>query len=112
MAENHVVLHLLHIFVIGGLFLYVSLYPSNISNAMFSFLFYLGVFIIIYHMYKIHKYFLLGKSYKINLFHIYLVAPLLIYIGHYKPPSNDFVYTLLLMTTFAVIGIHTFYLFT
>jgi hypothetical protein len=102
--------HLFHIILVGGLFLYVSLKNSSMPKFMFPFLIFLGIFIIIYHSYKSYTYSLIKKSFNVNLFHIFIVAPLLIYIGYERPGPNKFTYQLLLMLAFSVIGYHGYYL--
>lgn len=102
--------HLFHILFVGGLFLYVSLNAATMPSFMFPFLLYLGGFIILYHTYKIYINYVSKKSYNVNLFHVLLVGPLLMYIGYEKPAANKFVYQLLLMAAFAVIGYHGYYM--
>ena len=102
--------HLFHIILVGGLFLYVSLKNATMPKFMFTFLELLGIFIIIYHSYKSYTYSLVKKSFNVNLFHIFIVAPVLLYIGYERPAPNKFVYQLLLMLAFSVIGYHGYYL--
>ena len=108
--NKELIVHLFHIILVGGLFLYVSLQNATMPKFMFPFLVFLGVFLIVYHSYKSYAYSLLKKSFKINLFHIFIVAPVLIYIGYERPTPNKFVYQLLLMLAFAVIGYHGYYM--
>ena len=49
-------------------------------------------------------------SYWINLIHILLIGPLLIYIGYYREDTERMYFELLLMLCFAVFGYHGFYL--
>jgi len=108
--SKELLVHLFHIIFVGGLFLYVSLKNATMPKFMFPFLIFLGFFIIIYHAYKSYTYSLVKKSFNVNLFHIFIVAPVLIYIGYERPNPNKFVYQLLLMMTFAVIGYHGYYM--
>jgi len=72
----------------------------------------LGLILLAYQGYKAFIKLANGLSgYKINLFHVLVVAPLLIYIGYRQPEATDFVYQLLLMASFAAIGYHAYYLF-
>lgn len=102
--------HLFHIILVGGLFLYVSLKNATIPTFMFPFLIFLGIFIIIYHSYKSYTYSLVKKSFNVNLFHIFIVAPVLLYIGYERPTPNKFIYQMLLMLAFSVIGYHGYYM--
>lgn len=108
--DKELLVHLFHIILVGGLFLYVSLKNATMPKFMFPFLELLGIFIIIYHSYKSYTYSLLNKSFNVNLFHIFIVAPLLIYIGYKHPEPNKFAYQLLLMLAFSVIGYHGYYM--
>jgi hypothetical protein len=102
--------HLFHILIIGSLFLYVGIYNSKIVSWMYPFLLILGVFIIAYHSFSAYSYIMKGKSAWVNLFHIIIVAPLLIYIGYKNKTTPYSAYQFVLMLAFAVIGYHGYYL--
>ena len=80
--DNHKLIHLFHIIIVGGLFLYVGINREKISSVLFNVLFYLGIFIILYHLYKAYGYLKIDKGIWVNLIHIFIVGPLLIYIGY------------------------------
>jgi len=96
---------------VGGLFLYVGIQRDKIYKQLFPILLGLGVFIIVYHMYKTYTYLKAGKDYLVNLLHIFIIGPLLIYIGYYGEKTARFYFELLLMLGFASIGYHGYYLF-
>ena len=102
--------HLFHILFVGILFLYVGINRTNISKKLFPFLLGLGLLVFFYHIYKVYSYMKQGKSYWINLFHIFIVGPLLIYIGYYGENTARLYFELLLMLGFASIGYHGYYL--
>jgi Na+-transporting methylmalonyl-CoA/oxaloacetate decarboxylase beta subunit len=102
--------HLFHIIIIGGLFLYVGIKRKNIPNLMFPILFGLGVIVILYHMFNAYKHIIKKESYWISLIHILLVGPLLVYIGYNKDKTHRLYFELLLMLAFASIGYHGYYL--
>jgi hypothetical protein len=52
----------------------------------------------------------LGKGYWVNLIHILLVGPLLVYIGYNSEKTHRLYFELLLMLGFAAIGYHGYYL--
>jgi len=99
--------HLFHILIIGSLFLYVGIYRTTIPKIMFPILLGLGILIILYHMYKayLHK-----KGIWVNLIHIILVGPLLVYIGYHDVKTVRLYFELLLMLGFAAIGYHGYYM--
>jgi len=102
--------HLFHIILVGGLFLYVGITRDKIPKLLFPLLLGLGVIIILYHMYKTYNYMKEGKPFWVNLIHILLVGPLLIYIGYHGDKTARRYYELLLMLGFAAIGYHGYYL--
>lgn len=102
--------HLFHIILIGGLFLYVGIRKSNIPNWMYTFLVILGIFLILYHGFKAYKHIIAGQFPWINLFHIIIVAPLLIIIGLNGKKTPFYYFEFLLMLGFTSIGYHGYYL--
>jgi len=109
--ELRTYVHLFHILFVGSLFLYVGINRTSIPTLMYPILLGLGVFIIFYHSYKLYNYMKLGKSYWVNLIHILLVGPLLIYIGYNREKTARLYFELLIMLGFAAIGYHGYYLF-
>jgi len=103
--------HLFHILIVGGLFLYVGIKRDEISPYMYPILLGLGVIIIFYHIYKTYNYIKADKPYWVNLIHILLVGPLLVYIGYNRENTKRKYFELLLMLGFAAIGYHGYYLF-
>ena len=103
--------HLFHILIVGTLFLYVGIKREKISTYMYPILLGLGIVIIFYHIYKTYNYIKADKPYWVNLIHIILVGPLLVYIGYNRENTKRKYYELLLMLGFAAIGYHAYYLF-
>jgi len=102
--------HLFHILIVGGLFLYVGITRDKIPSLMYPILLGLGVIIIFYHLYKTYNYMKLDKPYWVNLIHILLVGPLLITIGYNRENTSRRYFELLLMLGFASIGYHGYYM--
>lgn len=102
--------HLFHIIMVGGLFMYVGIYRTNIPRIMNPILLGLGIVIILYHTFKLYNYVKQGKGFWVNLIHILLVGPLLIYIGYHGEKTARLYFELLLMLGFASIGYHGYYL--
>ena len=108
--SSHLLLGLFHVLLVGPLFFYVAT-AQTVPSFMFPALLVLGLGLAIYQSYKAISKIMTGTAgYKINLFHVAIVAPLLIYIGYMKPESSDFAYQLLLMLAFAVVGYHGYWL--
>ena len=106
MADIILLVHLFHIIIVGSLFLYVGIKREKIPPMMFPFLLGLGIFVILYHIYKASQ----SKTPWINYIHIFLIGPLLVYIGYTNKDTSRKYYELLLMFGFAAIGYHGYYL--
>jgi hypothetical protein len=109
--DTHKLVHLFHIIIVGGLFLYVGIVRDKIPKILFSCLLFLGFIIMFYHLYKVYGYIKADKGYWVNLIHIFIVGPLLIYIGYYGEKTSRKFFEILLMLGFASIGYHLYYLF-
>jgi len=108
--ELRTFVHLFHIFIVGALFLYVGINRESIYKPLFPFLFFLGIIIIVYHLIKIYGYVNSGKSYWVNLIHVFIVGPLVVYIGYNREKTSRKFFEILLMLAFASIGYHSYYL--
>jgi uncharacterized membrane protein len=102
--------HLFHILIVGGLFLYVGITRTNIPNFMYSVLLILGIIIILYHGFKVYTKLKEGLNPWVNYIHILIVGPLLVYIGLNREKTQRLYFEILLMLAFASIGYHGYYL--
>lgn len=109
--ESSAFVHLFHILIVGGLFLYVGINKEKIYKPLFSILLFLGFVIIFYHLYKIYKHLKVGEGIWVNLIHIFIIGPLLVYIGYNGDKTTRKFFEILLMLGFASIGYHLYYLF-
>jgi hypothetical protein len=98
--------HLFHIIFVSGLFFYVGLTRDKIPSLMFPILIGLGIFVGVYHIYKAF----IKKDAWVNYIHIFLVAPLLVFIGFSKEKTPRKYFELMLMLGFASLGYHGYYL--
>lgn len=102
--------HLFHILIVGSLFLYVGIAKTNIPNFMYSVLLVLGIIIILYHGFKVYKKLNAGLNPWVNYIHIFIVGPLLLYIGLNREKTQRLYFEILLMLGFSSIGYHGYYL--
>ena len=102
---EEVYIHLFHVILVGGLFFYVALI-RNLPDFMYPTLIGLGVLLCGYHVYKS----IFKKDAWVNYIHIFLVSPLLIYIGLYRAQTPRKVFEMLLLLAFASSGYHSFYI--
>lgn len=103
--NTQVLVNLFHI-VLVGLFFYVGIKRDKIPPAMFPGLVGLGIFVAAYHLFKASK----KKDAWVNYIHIFLIAPLLVFIGLSKQETPRKYFEIVLMLGFAAIGYHGYYL--
>jgi hypothetical protein len=101
-------IHLFHILFVGMLFFYVGIGKNSIPKFMFPGLLGLGAIIVLYHIYKAS----IKKNAWVNYIHIFLVGPLLMWIGWNGADTPRKYFELLLMLAFAVVGYHGYYMVT
>jgi hypothetical protein len=105
-----VFVHLFHILLVGGLFLYVGITQLNIHKFMYPILVTLGIIIMLYHGFKIYKKLSVGMNPWVNYIHLFIIGPLLLYIGLNREKTERRYFEILLMLGFASIGYHGYYL--
>ena len=96
---------LFHVLVVSILFIYVGIMKTEIPAFMFSLLLGLGAILIPYHAYKAY----VKKTGWINYIHIFLIGPLLMYIGYNGIATERKYFEILLMIGFAALGYHGYY---
>jgi hypothetical protein len=70
----------------------------------------LGIVIVLYHSYKGYTHYLEGHVIWVNLLHILVVGPILLYIGALGEQTSRMWFEILLMLGFASFGYHGYYL--
>ena len=104
--DNDFWVHLFHILFVSGLLLYIGITQDAMPKWIYPFLIVLGIFIVIYHIYKsIYK-----KNAWINYIHIFILGPLLFLIGVYNNKTPRKYFEITLMLAFASFGYHLYYL--
>jgi hypothetical protein len=103
----HIIVALFHIIAVVPLFLFVGLRRINTPEEVYYGLLVIGTFILGYHLWRLSVKFRSQVSGQwVNLIHVVLIAPLLIYIGARKKETPRFAYELLTMSGFAALGYH------
>jgi hypothetical protein len=111
--DTHIILALAHILVIAPSLLYVAFNRAASPAWIYSTLLYGGLFIMLYHGYRAFIRLSKQSPYAwVNLIHVLIVAPLLIYIGWQGRNSPRASYELLAMVGFAALGYHLYSLIT
>lgn len=109
MVDVHMILALFHLFIVVPFFLYIFIQRAATPDYIYKILFVVGLFVLIYQLYKAFlRYNAKSSSLWINLIHVLIVAPLIIYIGFESKKTPRAAYELLGLVTFAAAGYHLF----
>jgi len=93
------------------LFIYVGVQRASLPEWAFNSLLGLGIVVLMYQLYKSYiKYSTGALSLWVNLMHVFIIAPLLIYIGAKGKNTPRPAFEMLLLTAFAAFGYHLYYL--
>jgi uncharacterized membrane protein len=103
-------LSLFHILVVSAVFIYVGIIQKNTPKMMYWIFLVVGTIIVLYHSYECYTHYMDNKSIWVNLLHILVVGPILIYIGTRGEQTPILWYEILLMLGFASLGYHGYYL--
>jgi hypothetical protein len=101
--NNRVILHLLHILILGPFLLYVGLgypIPPWVLTAV-------GIIVILYQGYKAYVHYSQQEAVWVNLFHVIIVGPALLAYGI---TEERWTRELIFMLGFAAIGYHGYYM--
>tara|TARA_Y100000389_G_scaffold204867_1_gene260274 strand:- start:4 stop:381 length:378 start_codon:yes stop_codon:yes gene_type:complete len=94
------IVNALHVFVLAPLFVYVGLKAEKTPDIIFMVFLIVGIVVALYHSYRIFVTYqsvgLVPYIY-INLVHILLVAPLLVYVGMKKVKTEKIIYKALIV---------------
>ena len=109
MVDPHIVVSLFHIFLVVPFFLYIAINRGDVPSWVFTAALVVGVFILLFHGYKSWiRIQIQSPSLWINVFHFFLVAPLLIYIGANEKKTPRPAYELLAILGFGALGYHLY----
>ena len=100
---------ILHITVIVPLLLWVGFNRAATPEWLYSVLFGAGILVLIYHTYKaISRIIAASPLAWVNLIHVLLIAPLLLWIGYYGKRTERPAYDMLLIAAFGALGYHLY----
>lgn len=108
--QSHTLIQLFHVFIIGLFFLYIGIMRKQTPSWIFLILIVTGFILIIFHSYKTYIKLVNGINPWYNLIHIFLISPLLLYIGFNKENTTRPYFEMLLMLGFLAISYHLYYL--
>jgi hypothetical protein len=99
-----------HIVLIGGFLSYIIYNRDSLTTYMYGAIMALGVVVFFWHSWVAYLSNELGNWPGVYYFHMFLIAPVLLYIGYSKSAKHPLVYGLLVLLTIAVIGDHSYFL--
>ena len=97
--NSYLILLLFHTLIIGPLFIYIGINKEKINLKIYDILYYISIPLILYHIYKINQHI----SW-VNYIHIFIIGPLLYFIGKNKKSSPNYYYEILLLLGFGIFG--------
>jgi len=107
------IIALLHIFLIGPAMIGVAVFRSQNPDWVYQVLFATGIIVLLYHGYKaVVKLMANHSGAWVNIIHVLLFAPLLIYIGAQHKNTPRAAYEMLAMAGFAALGYHLYSIIT
>lgn len=107
MIDHHLLLSLFHIAVIVPFFLYIGFQRAATPESIYNVLFGIGLLILAYHGSKaIIRIVANSPGAWINLIHVCIISPLMLYIGYNGKKTQRPAYEMLLMVGFAALGYH------
>ena len=107
--NKDVLLDVFFILVITPLLIYIGVQRSASPEWLFHGLVGFSVLISLYHLYFAYSNFRKGSSTLwINIFHLFLVAPVLFWIGYNKKEASRYPYEIVLVLGFGSLGYHTY----
>jgi len=107
--DTHVLVALFHIIAVVPFFLYVGFSRAATPESIYNVMFALGIIVLGYHGYKaVVRYFAKSPTIWINLIHMILVAPLLLWIGYKGKKTERPFYEMLLLLGFSALGYHLY----
>jgi hypothetical protein len=110
-ASNLFYIHLIHIIIIGSLLLYVGIKGKTMPQFMYHILLVIGILILVAHGYSvISKYGQKNSGLWVNLFHIFIVAPVILLIGLKREQAPYYLFQFMIMLGFAAIGYHGYFM--
>jgi|LauGreDrversion4_2_1035121.scaffolds.fasta_scaffold287586_3 hypothetical protein len=107
MSITNILNNLLYILIFGCLFLYIGLKRNNISKDTYKGLFIFGIFLIIYFFIKIFTN-EPGDNIVTNFLYLFLVAPLIVFIGIKGTTTSIGYYNILAIIAFFIIIYHSY----
>lgn len=109
MIDKFLLIAVFHVVVVAPLLLWVGFNRAATPDWIYNLMFGLGILVLIYHGYKsVARWFAASPALWINLMHVALVAPLLLWIGYHAKKTERPAYDMLLLLGFGAFGYHLY----
>jgi hypothetical protein len=107
--DHHTLLALFHVGIVSPFLIYVGIQRAATPDFIFNGLLGLAGAILLYHLYRAYSKWISGSSSLwVNLIHIVLVVPILLWIGYYKKETSRQAFEMLLLLAFSALGYHLY----
>jgi threonine/homoserine/homoserine lactone efflux protein len=106
---GHLPINIFHILVVAPFLLYVAIVRGQLQPWIFSVLSGLGIILFVYHGYKTFiKWKVNSPTLWVNAIHVFIVAPLLIFIGSKGYDTPRWAFEVLALLAFSALGYHIY----
>jgi len=107
--DTHLLIAVLHVAFIVPLLLWVGFNRAATPEWVYTLFTGLGILVFLYHGYKaVGRWFAKSPVIWVNLIHMILVAPLLLWIGYNGKKTERPAYEMLLLLGFSALGYHLY----
>ena len=107
--DPYLLIGVMHVAFIVPFLLWVAFQRAASPDWVYNVLFGTGLLILVYHGIKaVGRFFAKSAMLWVNLIHVFLIAPLLIWIGYYGKKTERPAYDMLLITAFGAFGYHLY----
>lgn len=108
-VDIHFALSVFHLLVLAPLLLYVAFHRAETPTWVYLSLLAIGGLVFVYHGIKfLSRWQNRSSRAWVNLFHVSIVAPLLLWIGYHQHETPRYYYELLMILSCGLVGYHVF----
>ena len=107
--DPYLLISVLHVALIVPFLLWVGFQRAASPDWLYNVLFGTGLLVLVYHGIKaVGRFFAKSAMLWVNLIHVFLIAPLLIWIGYYGKKTERPAYDMLIIAAFGAFGYHLY----